>query len=218
MQSFFIVLSHDIPIGDFKCQTWIHRVVKVPPFVHPNFGHASRVFVHDFGHAPRKGVGRLVPEHVADVRARHDLQSATALPHLIFDVFRVMCFFKCVEITHPKGHFEILAAPNVHSLVVASDLVEIIAIDAEQATGHRRRSQRLTPIAVSSVHFALRNAIPTEIEFPVEAAPSHVRGRHVLEVFIGDDVDDGADHGSAVLGHFGQEWLEPAFGAFAVGV
>lgn len=39
-----------------------------------------------------------------------------------------------------------------------------------------------------------RNDSPSEVEFPVEAAPGHVRGGDVLESLVGDDVYDGAHH------------------------
>lgn len=39
-----------------------------------------------------------------------------------------------------------------------------------------------------------RNYSPSEVKFPVEAAPGHVRGCDVLESLVGDDVYDGAHH------------------------
>ena len=35
---------------------------------------------------------------------------------------------------------------------------------------------------------------PSEVKFPVEAAPGHVRGRDVLKGLVGDDVNDGTHH------------------------
>ena len=63
-------------------KTWVHGVVEIPPLVHPDLGHASRVLVDDLGHAAGEGVRRLVAEDVAHVRARDDLQDAAALPNL----------------------------------------------------------------------------------------------------------------------------------------
>ena len=62
--------------------TWVHLIIEVPPLVHPHFGHAHGVLDDDVADAAGERVGRLVPEHVTDARARNDLQLAAALPDL----------------------------------------------------------------------------------------------------------------------------------------
>lgn len=60
--------------------------------------------------------------------------------------------------------------------------------------------------------------LPSEVELPVEASPGHVRGGDVLEALVGDDVDDGADDGPAVVGDLRQQRFQPALRALAVRV
>lgn len=57
-------------------------IKEVFELVHPDFRQAPVVFVDDLSCPPRKGVGRGLPEDVAHVRARDDLQRAPALPNL----------------------------------------------------------------------------------------------------------------------------------------
>ena len=39
---------------------------------------------------------------------------------------------------HPEGHLEVLAAPDVHGLVVGAGGPEVVPADAEQAARHHR--------------------------------------------------------------------------------
>ena len=54
--------------------------------------------------------------------------------------------------------------------------------------------ERQASVSSSPFHFPLRNGVPTEIKFPVEAAPSHVRPGDVLEWLVADDVDYWTNH------------------------
>ncbi len=44
--------------------------------------------------------------------------------------------------THAEGYFQVLAAPNVHLVVVGADLLKVRTADGEQAAGHHRRPER----------------------------------------------------------------------------
>ncbi len=39
---------------------------------------------------------------------------------------------------HPEGHLEVLAAPDVHGLVVGAGGPEVVPPDAKEATRHHR--------------------------------------------------------------------------------
>lgn len=52
------------------------------PIIKPDFSEARVVVVDDAAGAPGERVGRSLAEHVAHVRARADLQSPAAHPHL----------------------------------------------------------------------------------------------------------------------------------------
>ncbi len=62
----------------------------------------------------------LLPEDMADSAAGAYLHAAAALPH-------------------PERHLQVLAAPDVHGLVVGAGGPEVVTPDAEEATGHHRR-------------------------------------------------------------------------------
>ena len=74
-------------------------------------------------------------------------------------------------LAYPKRHLEVLAAPDIHSLVVRADLVEVLPVDGEEAAGHGGRPQRLRTVPVTPVHLPLRNTIPTEVQLPIKPAP-----------------------------------------------
>lgn len=60
--------------------------------------------------------------------------------------------------------------------------------------------------------------VPSEIQFPIKSAPSHVAGGDVFECLVADDVNDWADDGFAVVGNAIEEGLQPSGGALAVSV
>ena len=62
--------------------------------------------------------------------------------------------------TYPKGHFQVLAAPNIHSFVIGSNLIKVVFVNRKEATSHCWSMQRLRSVATSSVHFSLRYTIP----------------------------------------------------------
>lgn len=64
------------------------------------------------------------------------------------------------ELTYPEAHFEILAAPDVHALVVGAQFIEIFFVYGKETAGHRRCPQRRRSIALPSVHFPLSHAVP----------------------------------------------------------
>lgn len=51
-----------------------------------------------------------------------------------------------------------------------------------------------SPVPLASVHLALGNWVPAEIQLPVESPVGHVGAGHVLERLVADDIDDGAHH------------------------
>ena len=63
-----------VPLTDIDIPgAWVHAVIEVSPLVHPDLRHPRCVLVDDLGHAAGEGVGRLVSEDVANVRAGDDL-------------------------------------------------------------------------------------------------------------------------------------------------
>jgi len=63
---------------------------------------------------------------------------------------------------YTERHLQILAAPDVHALVVGTNLIEVILIDGEQTTGHRRCAQWGSPIVIPARHFSRWNSVPSE--------------------------------------------------------
>ena len=51
---------------------------------------------------------------------------------------------------YSKGHLDVLAAPDVHALVVGAHLIEVGAIDGEQAAGHGGCASRQRRVAFAS--------------------------------------------------------------------
>ena len=41
----------------FAFLTWIHRIVKISPLVHPNFSYPGSIFIDNFCHPTREGIG-----------------------------------------------------------------------------------------------------------------------------------------------------------------
>ncbi len=41
--------------------------------------------------------------------------------------------------THPERHLEVFTAPDIHSVIVCTDLVEVLSADGEQTSRHRWR-------------------------------------------------------------------------------
>ncbi len=54
--------------------------------------------------------------------------------------------------------------------------------------GTRHLPKRYTPIPSPPLHLSLRNRVPAEVEFPVEATPGHVGSRDVLECVVTNHV------------------------------
>ena len=90
--------------------------------VHPHFNSSGRinsVRVLVSG----KRVRMEASENVPDPAARDGLDYAAALPH-------------------PERHLQVLAAPDVHGLIVGAGGPEILSPDAEQTARHHRRAVR----------------------------------------------------------------------------
>ena len=77
-----------------------------------------------------------------------------------------------------------------------------------QSNGQSERSQRGPPA----------EAVANEGKRGQLCRHLHVRGGDVLERLIRNDVDDGADHGLAIVDDFGEEGLQPSLRALAVRV
>lgn len=88
--------------------------------------------------------------------------------------------------------------PNVHSLVIAANLIKEIFVNGEKAAGHCRWSQRSGFVIVASFHFTLWYTIPSEIQFPIKAAPCLIRRRYIFKCIIGNDIDDWAHNGGTI--------------------
>ena len=65
------------------------------------------------------------------------------------------------------------------------------------------------PVSISP----LWNRIPSEVEFPVEASPSHVTSGDILECLVADDVDNWTDHSLFIGFDLGQKGLQPTWEA-----
>ena len=62
--------------------TWIDTEIKLLPLVQPDLGQPGVVVVDDGGCAAGEGIGRGLPEHMTDVRARGYQHLAAAHPDL----------------------------------------------------------------------------------------------------------------------------------------
>eukprot|EP00053_Salpingoeca_punica_P019965 m.205260 g.205260 ORF g.205260 m.205260 type:complete len:442 (-) comp17756_c0_seq2:901-2226(-) len=158
--------------------------------VHPHFSSAGRVGeerIVDGG--AWNGVRMGLAEDVADMRAGRGDKGAAALPD-------------------PEGDFQILSAPATHSPVVFAELVEVRAVNREQSAGHCGRVDGV------GVRVALLNdaCLPCEVHGPAERSHSRDVGdiRKVLHRLVADGIDDGCDHGGAVLVDDVENGLEPS--------
>jgi len=101
--------------------TWINLVKEFLVVIHPYFHGAQSVVIQYLTHHAGPGVQRDLPEDVTDPGARGDEHHPPTHPH-------------------PERHLEVLAPPDVHTVVVRADVVEKAPIYREQTTGHGRRS------------------------------------------------------------------------------
>lgn len=62
--------------------TRVHRVVKVPPLVHPDLCNPGRILIDDLSDSARERIRRFVPEYMAHVRTGRNLEKAATLPNL----------------------------------------------------------------------------------------------------------------------------------------
>lgn len=65
-----------------RSSTWVHRVIEISPFIHPDLGYSSRIVQHNFGNTTREGIGGLITKHVTDMGTRDDFQNTATLPNL----------------------------------------------------------------------------------------------------------------------------------------
>ena len=63
-----------------------------------------------------------------------------------------------------KGEFEVLASPNVKSVVVGAQFFEEGLVDGEQSAGHRRTVHRIRRMG-AALFLVIRNSVPVEL-FP----------------------------------------------------
>lgn len=115
---------------------------KLGPFVHPHDGGSRQILVEHLAHSAGERVRRALPEQMADVRTRHDFDLTAALPQ-------------------PKGHLQVVAAPNVHLLVVAAHLEEVLAVNGEQTAGHGGRGERRNGVGLVRPKGLLVQQVPS---------------------------------------------------------
>ena len=115
---------------------------------------------------------------------------------------------------YAERELEILAAPYLHRRVVRADVLEVLAVDGEQAAGHCGRVHRVD-VALAAVRAAhlidLRHRLPRVLQVPVEAA--HLCGARAIEVEcerrVVDHVNDWNDHCGPVGSNRREQRLEP---------
>ena len=83
-----------------------------------------------------------------------------------------MQLLNIITITNPETQLQVLPSPDVHSLVVRSDVDEVLHVDGEQPARHRRGRDWRHLVAPPSF-LVLGNDVPLEGEPPVE--PSYLR-------------------------------------------
>lgn len=102
-----------------------HLVEERLVFVHPYFSSTSSIVMDDLSSSAGKGVWGLFAEDVTDTRAWMNLEGAAAHPDSERDL-------------------KILSSPHLHSLVVASDVVEELLVNGEQSSGDSWRSAKVS--------------------------------------------------------------------------
>lgn len=93
-----------------RLRTWVHGVIELSPFVHPDFGDTRRVVKHHILHSPGEGVGWFVSENVADVWTGDNLEDAAALPHLY--TTRMETLIRLSTDCLPEVHVRFVASQN----------------------------------------------------------------------------------------------------------
>lgn len=98
-----------------------------------------------------------LPKHMAYPRTGNRLYCATTLPNA-------------------EGHFQVLATPSVHLLVIAAALPEVFPVDSKQSPCHRRTvggaNVHMTVLAFGSLPFPfmLWHIDPVKMPVPREAS------------------------------------------------
>lgn len=65
--------------------TWIHRIVKLSPLVHPDLSNSGSVVQHNFRNTARERVRRLISENVSYMGAREYFENTSTLPNLTIE-------------------------------------------------------------------------------------------------------------------------------------
>ena len=132
----------------------------------------------------------FLPEDVAHMRARDNLQGAATHPGL-------------------KGELEVFPAPDIEARIIAPELFEKISVDSEQTPRHGGAVHGFC-LVTSPVLFSLGDAVPVEHQVPVKAPDSEVGRLLIGERVVINDVYHGADDVSPIPGYPVQQRLEPS--------
>lgn len=125
------------------CSVLVSSVVNLLVIVHPNLSQAHLVPSDDF-RSLGEGVRALVAENVTHHRTRDDLQLPSALPHLSVcyrpQSLQHHCvlsthYRSCREKTNPEGHLNIFSTPDLHFVVIGSNVFEVRLQDGEETSG-----------------------------------------------------------------------------------
>ncbi len=88
--------------GDHLIITWIHLIIKVSPFIHPDLCYSSGIFIDNLSHSAWESVWTLVPEHMSNMGAWNNFKGASTLPNLCRHWNMVLRFF-AENIVAPSG-------------------------------------------------------------------------------------------------------------------
>lgn len=116
----------------YAWQTWTHCIIKVFPFIKPNFSDSRSIFQHDVRHAAGESVWAFVAENVADMRAWRYFKNSMAHPYL--DIF--FCLFV-------QNYLNIIIIFSIHVHCQISDRLSHVSGELIQFVNSIDRNQSL---------------------------------------------------------------------------
>lgn len=69
-----------LPLG-----TWIHRIVKLSPLIHPDLSNSGGVVQHNLRNTAGERIWRLITENVSYMGAREYFENTSTLPNLTIE-------------------------------------------------------------------------------------------------------------------------------------
>ena len=78
----------------FVILTWIHRVIEISPFIHPNFSYPGGIFVDNFCYPTWEGIWGFVSKYMPYMGTGYDFEGTTTLPNLFFSDFKIIGIYK----------------------------------------------------------------------------------------------------------------------------